>query len=205
MRVLLASTLAVTAILLSVIGNGALANSSGDAAFMATKGRTAQPIGYHDFCKDHAAECAVHSSGRQRVTLTAERWNTLVAVNNQVNTSIKPETDEQIFGRPEVWFYPTDRGDCEDYVLLKRRMLSERGWPVGALLITVVRQQNGDGHAVLTVLTDRGDLVLDNLDPHITPWNDTPYVYLKRQSTYDTGEWVAIDDGRTSTVSSLHN
>ncbi len=59
--------------------------------------------------------------------------------------------------------YPPTAGDCEDIALLKRRDLIEKGWPVGALLMTVVRQANGEGHAVLTVLTDRGDLVLDNL------------------------------------------
>ena len=73
----------------------------------------------------------------------------------------------QQFGREEVWAYPTTEGDCEDFVLLKRRKLINRGWPVGSLLVTVVRQKNGDGHAVLTVLTDRGDLVLDNLNPQV--------------------------------------
>ena len=77
--------------------------------------------------------------------------------------------------------------------------------PLGGLLITVVRQENGDGHAVLTVLTDRGDLVLDNLSPDVLVWNDTPYRFLKRQSTRDTGQWVAIDDGRAATVGSLGN
>ena len=76
---------------------------------------------------------------------------------------------------------------------------------VGALLITVVRQKNGDGHAVLTVTTSRGDLVLDNLDPHISLWSGTGYRYLKRQSEYDSGEWVEIEDGRANEVGSLTN
>ena len=104
-----------------------------------------------------------------------------------------------------VWVYPTESGDCEDFVLLKRRMLIDAGWPVGALLITVVRQKNGDGHAVLTVTTSRGDLVLDNLDPHISLWSGTGYRYLKRQSEYDSGEWVEIEDGRANEVGSLTN
>jgi len=41
-------------------------------------------------------------------------------------------------------------------------MLLEAGWPRQALLITVVRDKRGDGHAVLTVTTDRGDFILDN-------------------------------------------
>ena len=103
-----------------------------------------------------------------------------------------------MFGTRGSLDLPDRKGDCEDFVLLKRRDLIDKGWPVGALLITVVRQQNGDGHAVLTVLTDRGDLVLDNLEPRVKLWSQTDYQYVKRQSEFDTGKWVAIDDARTT-------
>ena len=64
-------------------------------------------------------------------------------------------TDLEHWGVVERWNYPDDGyGDCEDYVLLKRRMLMQAGWPREALLITVVRDKKGDGHAVLTVKTD---------------------------------------------------
>ena len=63
---------------------------------------------------------------------------------------------------------PTDGyGDCEDYVLLKRKMLIDAGWPREALLITVVRDRKGEGHAVLTVKTDKGELVLDNQNENV--------------------------------------
>jgi len=42
-------------------------------------------------------------------------------------------------------------GDCEDYALLKRKLLLQAARPRPALLITVARDRNGDGHAVLTV------------------------------------------------------
>jgi predicted transglutaminase-like cysteine proteinase len=174
-----------------------------EAPFMETRGRTAQPVGHYEFCQDHKAECSVVSHRTVLVKLTAERWNQLVAINSAVNDEIAPATDEEIFGRPEVWVYPDVAGDCEDLVLLKRRMLVAKGWPVGTLLITVVRQKSGEGHAVLTALTDRGDLVLDNLDPHILVWSKTEYTYVKRQSEFDTGEWVVVEDGRAPQVGSL--
>ncbi len=110
-----------------------------------------------------------------------------MAVNARVNRTIKPETDEELYHRPEFWAYPTTAGDCEDLVLEKRRELIGKGWPVGALLITVVRQRNGEGHAVLTVLTDRGDVILDNLQQRIRLWSDTDYAYVKRQSSNNAG------------------
>jgi predicted transglutaminase-like cysteine proteinase len=169
-------------------------------------GRTSQPIGHFVFCQSHVAECAVRSRRDPRVRLTPRKWNELVAVNAEVNRQIMPATDEEIYGRPEVWAYPDKigEGDCEDLVLLKRRDLIKEGWPTGALLITVVRQKNGDGHAVLTVLTDRGDLVLDNLNARILLWTATAYEYIKRQSEYDSGEWVGIDDASGIAVGSVN-
>lgn len=171
--------------------------------FMAKNGFTKRPIGHHEFCKHHRSECGVKTNKDARVHLTPARWNDLVAINKMINRAIEPVTDAEQFGREEVWAYPESKGDCEDFVLLKRRELMTAGWPVGSLLVTVVRQKNGDGHAVLTVLTDRGDLVLDNLELQVKVWNHTEYQYIKRQSEFDTGRWVAIDDARTPLVGSL--
>jgi predicted transglutaminase-like cysteine proteinase len=42
-------------------------------------------------------------------------------------------------------------------------MLIEASWPREALLLTLVRGADGEGHAVLTVTTDKGDYVVDNM------------------------------------------
>lgn len=84
------------------------------------------------------------------------------------------------------------KGDCEDYVLLKQRELMARGWPQSALLITVVRDENNEGHAVLTVRTDLGDLILDNKNSKILAWNQTPYTYIKWQSAMDPRLWESL-------------
>jgi predicted transglutaminase-like cysteine proteinase len=201
-----ASKLAYALALLGILTGGVEAQAaSGDdsAAFMTTTGRTSQPIGHYDFCQRYAAECSVRTRAPSRVRLTPALWNQLVEVNASVNLAITPATDQEVYGVPEYWAYPTTRGDCEDLVLLKRRDLIEEGWPVGALLITVVRQRNGDGHAVLTVTTDRGDLVLDSLQPRVRLWTDTDYQYVKRQSEFNSGQWVAIDDARDISVGSV--
>jgi predicted transglutaminase-like cysteine proteinase len=110
----------------------------------------------------------------------------------------------EMWGKEEVWSYPTSGfGDCEDYVLEKRRRLMKAGMPAGDLLITVVRQPNGDGHAVLTVRTSLGEFILDNLEPKVLAWTDTEYTYLKRQSQTNSGVWVTINDGRADAVASV--
>ncbi len=164
--------------------------------FMPTTGPAPAPAGFSDFCRRHAEDCAARVDRGLLVSLDDARMLDLTVVNRAVNTQIRPMTDREIYGREEVWEIPTTVGDCEDYVLLKRRQLIRRGWPASALLVTVVRDERGDGHAVLTVRTDRGDLVLDNKVDLIRPWHETPYAYVKRQATTDARLWVRIDDSR---------
>lgn len=128
----------------------------------------------------------------------------MVEANAHANYTIEPVTDIEFYGVEELWAYPASHGDCEDYVLLKRNILIQQGWPASSLLVTVVRQKSGDGHAVLTVRTDRGDYILDNLNDRIKTWNDTEYTYLKRISPKHSGWWEDIKDAR-SFVGSVSN
>lgn len=166
--------------------------------FMHTGGRTTQPIGHYEFCRREPVECRQKSARQAPTELSRTLWSEIVSVNNAVNAAVSPRTDMEIWGREELWSYPTNVGDCEDYVLEKRRRLMDLGVPAGDLLITVVRQRSGAGHAVLTVRTSRGEFILDNLETRVLPWADTEYAYLKRQSEVNSGAWVAIDDGRAS-------
>jgi predicted transglutaminase-like cysteine proteinase len=151
-----------------------------------------QPLGHFQFCLAYQGECGPTEPVNHEFHLTPALWEQLDAINRQVNRDVVPAADETIFGRPEVWTYPIDRGDCEDFALLKRRDLAKLGWPLGILLLTVVRQENGDDHAVLTVVTDQGDLILDNLSSEVRPWNQTDYRFLKRQAQENSRLWVGI-------------
>ena len=158
---------------------------------------TRPPIGWVEFCADQPGECNVATTKPHDVVISGEAWKQLTFINDWVNHTIKPMTDLNHYGVIEKWAYPDDGyGDCEDYVLLKRRMLMEAGWPREALLITVVRDKNGDGHAVLTVKSDRGEFVLDNQVNEIALWSDTGYRFVKRQSQSDPNVWVSLGDSR---------
>ena len=159
------------------------------------------PIGWVEFCASNAKECNTAPSAPRDVVLTSKSWRDLVRVNKWVNETIKPVTDLEQWGVVERWSYPdTGKGDCEDYVLLKRRMLMQAGWPREALLITVVRDKKGDGHAVLTVKTDKGDFILDNQEEKVLLWSDTGYRFVKRQAQSDPNVWVALGDPRPATA-----
>lgn len=157
---------------------------------------TLPPIGFVQFCAANPKECGKYSIserlGPARIAMTPEMWNLLSQVNTSVNSRVSPVADQDLYGRPEYWTYPTDAGDCEDYLLLKKRELEALGFPARNLRITVVLQEQGEGHAVLTVTTTEGDYVLDNRRNEILLWDDTQYTFLKRQAGDDPKRWVAL-------------
>jgi predicted transglutaminase-like cysteine proteinase len=158
---------------------------------------TRAPVGWLSFCADNPHECKAETTRLRDVVLSERAWNDLVRINRRVNESIRPLTDLEHWGVVEKWSYPDDGyGDCEDYVLLKRRLLIAAGWPRTALLITVVRDEKDEGHAVLMVKTDQGEFILDNQVETILPWTQTGYRFVKRQSQADPNTWVALGDPR---------
>ncbi|MEA2989906.1 MAG: hypothetical protein QOG83_2617 [Alphaproteobacteria bacterium] len=195
-RVLGAGLVAATALLATLTLPGAQA--AGERPLFIALGASARaPIGWTEFCAEHARECDTKPAEARDVVLSARSWKDLVRINKWVNDNIKPMTDMDHWGIVERWSYPDDGyGDCEDYVLLKRRMLVQSGWPRQALLITVVRDQKGEGHAVLTVKTDKGEFILDNQEDQILLWSETGYRYVKRQSQVDPNVWVSLGDTR---------
>jgi predicted transglutaminase-like cysteine proteinase len=155
---------------------------------------TRPPVGWVEFCARQPDECASTTKTAPRdFALSMQAWTTLVRVNKWVNETIKPLTDLEHWGVFELWSYPDDGyGDCEDYVLLKRRMLIQSGLPREALLVTVVVDKKHNGHAVLTVTTDQGDYILDNQNEDILLWSETGYRFVKRQSRSNPNVWVSL-------------
>lgn len=151
------------------------------------------PYGFVSFCDRMPRECQQGAQEESRFDLTPERRTELEAVNLAVNHEIKPVTDIELYGVADYWTIPARQGDCEDYVLLKRKRLMALGWPASALLITVVRDEKGEGHAVLTARTQQGDFILDNKTDEIRLWHHAPYQFVMRQSYLNPRVWLSLD------------
>jgi predicted transglutaminase-like cysteine proteinase len=176
--------------------------ASQNGATMVVGGVTSQPIGHYDFCQRYRAECGPNID-LMPVKMSSDNWATVNEVNLYVNKTIIPATDMEVYGKEEYWAYPTTAGDCEDFALLKRRILIQRGFSPSNLLMTVVRKPDGEGHAILTLRTAQGDYELDNLSDEVKLWYQTPYSYIKRQASYNAGRWVTIENGRDVLVGAL--
>ncbi|WP_423068432.1 transglutaminase-like cysteine peptidase [Devosia sp. CN2-171] len=128
----------------------------------------AAPIGFSLMCLKSPREC--QGGGASRVSATGDLMKTLRSINTRVNRAIRPRND-----RGDVWSASAGAGDCEDYVLAKRRALIRTGVPSSALRIAYVRTKSGVDHAVLVVRTNNKDMVLDNLTSAIKPLSQTGY------------------------------
>ncbi len=135
----------------------------------ASAGSVHAPLGYQVMCLKNPAECK--GGGKAKVDLTADVMSTLKRVNGHVNRSIKPRYDSGA----DVWSASASSGDCEDYVLAKRKALIKAGIPASSLRIAYVKTRRGEGHAILVVKTNGKDLVLDNLTASIKPLSQSGY------------------------------
>lgn len=161
---------------------------------MTVGGPTRVPYGWFDFCSRRPDECKVPALAPEEIALTPDVWALLKQINHTANQTIEPVSNLEHWGTVrDHWDYPTDgKGDCKVFALYKRKLLLDAGLPRQALLMTIVRDLDGGGHTILTVKTDHGDFVLDNLAADIRPWNATGYTYLKRQAETNPNVWLDL-------------
>jgi len=184
-----------------VSGRSVIAQAAEASTPMPVGAATDAPSGYLAFCARQPAECAEPANAPDAVALDTAAWATLQQVNAAYNAAIQPEEDSVHYGRVDYWTIPTDGfGDCEDYALAKRKALIAANFSPRALRIAVARSNTGEPHAVLTVATDHGDYVLDNLTDAILPWSETRLSWIARQVPGQPA-WASFDpSGRSNLV-----
>lgn len=182
------------------VANAAAVNAHQFASVVAD---ASVPVGWAGFCAAQPAECVAGQRRAEVVTIDREQWAQLQQINSLVNHEIQGVGDNDHYGIYKMgiinwWTYPDDgAGNCNDYVLLKRKLLVEAGWSPSALLLTVVLDKHNEGHLVLMARTNDGDLILDNLTDTIKAWDATGYTFIKRQSADNPNNWVRLESGRT--------
>lgn len=167
---------------------------------VAASGEARPVIAWVDFCRRNPQECRVDTTEPDQIELNQKNWKTIVSTNLRTNREIEPVTDMDHWGQIDRWDMAEDgKGDCEEYVLVKRRKLIEAGIPRRALLVTVVIDDENQGHAVLMVRTNRGDFILDNKRNAVLPWQQTGYIYVKRESQHKVA-WTSLGGQGSPTV-----
>lgn len=174
----------------SVIAASAPMANANAGAFLAGRFSAPTPQAARDICNRYDWACSRSGS---KAALTTQDLDVIKKVNLQVNRKVRPITDKQQYRRAEHWALPTRRGgDCEDVALLKKKELIKKGIAPERLLIATVLDRSRNGHAVLVVRTDQGDVVLDNLTNRIKTWQDTRYTFLMMQNPKAPSSWVGV-------------
>lgn len=169
------------------------------------------PQAFIELCERLAALCEAQDKEPLELAKRHEASESdlaeLADINAYVNANVRPETDKEQYGVEDRWDVAKigGAGDCEDYVLLKRELLLKKGWRPQDLLITVVRDEHGDGHAVLTVRTAKGEYVLDNRKPDVVPWtisrDSYGYTFYQVESYLNPRVWYEVTNGAATPLS----
>lgn len=158
------------------------ASLSGAVVPLPALAKNTAPLGYQLMCLKTPAECR---GGGAAVVEKSTRIMALIhKVNASVNRSIAPRSD----GAVDRWSVGASSGDCEDYVLTKRRALIKAGVAPSSLRIAYVKTSWGEGHAILVVKTSKGDYVLDNLNGKVRPISQSGYRMVS-MSGADPRKW----------------
>lgn len=119
---------------------------------------TKAPAGY----TEAVAQGVIDPGARpEEIAYSRQLLITLQRVNDEINGSVVYVT-----GPNDAWRPAESTGDCEDIALAKRERLMAMGYPPGALRMTVGRIPGG-AHAVLSVMTNRGSLIMDSVSPKV--------------------------------------
>jgi predicted transglutaminase-like cysteine proteinase len=163
-------------------------SSAPAVSYITLRQPTLAPFAQVRFCLQNPDECRP-SQGAAMVELTAAAEAQLSSTNTNVNRSIIGVNDN---AGSDVWSVNVKSGDCEDFALTKRDHLIAMGWSPRALRIAVAQTRSGEGHAVLVVTTDKGDLVLDNRSDRIKSWKEADLHWIKIQSGDNPKLWYAL-------------
>lgn len=185
--------LVICGISMSALLVSAFPARAGEDAFLASRMTVSAPASAADLCTISSWACG---RGDASAKISAGQLDLAVALNRKINREVRQIPDQSQYGRPDHWALPTARGgDCEDFALLKKKLLVQAGVNPRRLLIATVLDRDRNAHAVLVLRTEEGDFVLDNLDDRILHWQSTGYTFLRMQNPDNPTRWTAVIAG----------
>jgi predicted transglutaminase-like cysteine proteinase len=134
-------------------------------------------------CLDNVSDCTGQAMTAWRTLVTGLQNQDQATKLNLVNAffnSWQYRSDKEAYGVEDYWASPLEfmanSGDCEDYAIAKYDTLKFLGFNDAQMRIVALIDNNrgGIGHAILSVNTTNGKMILDNL---------SNYVYQDNQQT----------------------
>lgn len=132
--------------------------------------------------------------------LDSKTFDDFMETNQFANTMITPANDIDKYKSSDYWAIPQYEngkgmeGDCEDYVLFKIKELEKIGVPHSAMSIVYVQTPEKEGHAILGVRTNKGDILFDNLTNALLYPQETNYRFIRATSLTNERKWQKLAD-----------
>jgi len=144
-------------------------------ARMVTQPTNQVPPGWREFLASMPSDPANGATpGDPALAFSPAMWRDLIDAHREINSSIAWTL---IYGWRKRG--PHNEGNCTTATMEKRTRLIAMGYAWSALRPTRCAIPDQDAahteHCVLTVCTDRGDFILDNVDQVIRPWHEYRY------------------------------
>lgn len=158
---------------------------------LATGRETPAPAGWLNHCMAAPERCTTPAAPF-RLASSPALLSLIERVQHEVNRAIRAEVEPP--GR-DFWQLSPAAGDCEDYALTKQAALIAAGVPPGSVRLATAELQDGTFHAVTTVETEAGTLVLDNLENAVVPLRALPYRWLRLQGLDGGLRWLELASG----------
>ena len=123
------------------------------------------------FCRTNPADCPAAAAKFGAIVEAAHSRNGLARVgevNRAVNLAIRPVSDQEQYGAPDIWASPlmtfgSGAGDCEDYAIAKYVALRDAGMASDDLrLVVVYNRPAHENHMVAAARVEGRWHILDN-------------------------------------------
>ena len=180
---------ALAPLLILLLAGAGEAFPASESVFMQFGKNALAPMEFVQFCERKPARC--RPSNDLAVVAYYSRRQELDRVQVEVNWRITPRA--ALPNEPEIpWDDEATAGNCDEYVLAKRSRLLDIGFPSSTLLVAEGILPAGEAHLVLVVSTDRGDYVLDNLQPAVVRWDELPYHWVRMSTPQNPRFWRTV-------------
>lgn len=154
------------------------------------------------FCRTNPADCPAAAAKFGAVVDAAHSRDGLARVgevNRAVNLAIRPVSDQEQYGVPDLWASPlmtfgSGAGDCEDYAIAKYVALREAGMASADLrLVVVYNRPAHENHMVAAARVEGRWRILDNRTMRLVADDETAdYTPLAVLDSADAAPAVAV-------------
>ena len=154
------------------------------------------PLGFVSWCANGGEPLRKQQCQKPAVSTNTPKSDLFVAqfINKSTNNRKGYLSDLGRNGMEDAWQEPeaANEFDCEEFALLKQRLLLRQGFSAASLRLALVMDDKRRFSMVLDYVLPDADYILDHRNNDLLKWSETGYYFLARQSERDPKIWQSL-------------